>query len=352
MVAVKCNRKLPLPKLSLGGVSPHKALPGASAVSAPTYRPSAEQFKDALEYIECVRAQAEAYGMCCVVPPGGWSPECCVSQQLRFITELQYIHKMKQRWGPCVQQMGLLHKHLAAENVRFEHPLVGGIELDLPALSRAVRTCGGISAIADDKRKWQKVADILRMPKRAQDRSFKLYEHYCKYLLSFDSLNADEKAKLESQVLADRNRGHVDLECVLKSKSRSLDEFFNTALNINARWFDKPPTPEDVEAAYWGVVEQRDEHVAVLSAHVDTKNCGGGFPTKKDSPYAKHGWNFNVLQTAESSVLKHLGLVSGVTIPELHMGMLFSTNCWCSDPHGLPYISYLHTGGDIIWLVI
>ena len=269
-----------------------------------------------------------------------------MSQELRFITETQHIHKLKQRWGGSVIQMECLRKHLAAEKVRFDQPVVGGIELDLPALSRAVRMCGGISVIADDKKKWQKVADILRMPKRAQDRSFKLYEHYCKYLLSFDALSTQERATLEHQVLSDQQQNKIDLECVFKSKSRSLDEFFNTALSTHARWFDAPPTAEQVEAEYWKVVEERDEHVAVLSAHVDTKNCGGGFPSIK---HAQHGWNFNVLKNAESSVLKHLGLVSGVTIPELHMGMLFATNCWCCDPHGLPYISYLHTGADVIW---
>lgn len=204
------------------------------------------------------------------------------------------------------------------------------------------------------------VADILRIPKRAQDRSFKLYDHFCKYLLSYEGLSSAERSRLEGQVLADRNRGKLDLECVFKSKSRSLDEFFHCALTTHARWFERDDvSAAEVEAEYWRIAESRDEHVAVLSAHVDTKNCGGGFPgssstsacKQRDSVYAKHGWNFNVLQRDESSVLNHLGLVSGVTIPELHMGMLFSTNCWCSDPHGLPYISYLHTGADIIWLV-
>ena len=34
----------------------------------------------------------------------------------------------------------------------------------------------------------------------------------------------------------------------------------------------------------------------------------------------------------------------GVTVPTLHMSMAFTTGCWYSDPHSLPWIEYLHTG--------
>ncbi|GFS12955.1 lysine-specific demethylase 5C [Elysia marginata] len=48
-------------------------------------------------------------------------------------------------------------------------------------------------------------------------------------------------------------------------------------------------------------------------------------------------------------MLKYLGHVPGVSIPTLHIGMLFSTSCWSSAPHGLPYIQYQHTGAPTIW---
>lgn len=250
-----------------------------------------------------------------------------------------------------MQEMECIRKYLASQGQRFDSlPMIGGIELDLPALSRAISQLGGIHTVADDKRKWMKIADILRIPKWAQDRSFKLYDAYCRFLISYDSLPAEDKNKLQQQVLNDKNRGKLSMDCVLKGRSRSLAEFFNSARSTLVRWFDDNPSSAEVESEYWRILDEQTEHVAVHSAHVDTKHCGGGFPIKKDSPYAKHGWNFNVLQHSNAhSVLRHLGSVSGVTIPELHMGMLFSTNCWCSDPHGLPYISYLHTGSDIIW---
>ena len=39
-----------------------------------------------------------------------------------------------------------------------------------------------------------------------------------------------------------------------------------------------------------------------------------------------------------------MGSVMGVTVPTLHVGMLFTSSCWYRDPHGLPWIEYLHTG--------
>lgn len=32
--------------------------------------------------------------------------------------------------------------------------------------------------------------------------------------------------------------------------------------------------------------------------------------------------------------------------------MVFSACCWCRDPHGLPWIEYLHTGASKIWYAI
>lgn len=56
-----------------------------------------------------------------------------------------------------------------------------------------------------------------------------------------------------------------------------------------------------------------------------------------------------VLTNNNGSVLRSLGPVPGCTVPTLHVSMLFSASCWYRDPHGLPWIDYLHTGADKIW---
>ena len=44
-----------------------------------------------------------------------------------------------------------------------------------------------------------------------------------------------------------------------------------------------------------------------------------------------------------------MGPVMGVTVPTLHVGMLFTTGCWYRDPHGLPWVEYHHTGAPKVW---
>ena len=56
-----------------------------------------------------------------------------------------------------------------------------------------------------------------------------------------------------------------------------------------------------------------------------------------------------VLTNNNGSILRSIGPIMGVTVPTLHVGMLFSASCWYRDPHGLPWIEYLHTGAEKIW---
>lgn len=40
---------------------------------------------------------------------------------------------------------------------------------------------------------------------------------------------------------------------------------------------------------------------------------------------------------------------TGVTVPTLHVGMLYTASCWSTDIHHLPYVQYLHGEADIVW---
>lgn len=103
----------------------------------------------------------------------------------------------------------------------------------------------------------------------------------------------------------------------------------------------------------------------MYSGNIDSGQAGYGFPCNKTS---RHPWNLKgilpymslpilylhaffylVLTNNNGSVLRSLGPVPGCTAPTLHVNMLFSASCWYRDPHGLPWIDYLHTGADKIW---
>ena len=364
-----CHHSVPRPlRLAVASVN--------HDITAPTYRPSPEQFAEPIQYIEFIKMHASVYGICCVQPPQEWNvkylsslfltettylcnvlclvsmsyfqPECVISTHQRFCTEVQHVHRMRHRFSSTTQTLECMRRHHANHNEsRFEVPALFGIELDLPALSNAVAKLGGTSALGNDFKAWQKVLEALNLPK---ERVRKVFDAYTTHVLAYDSLSEKEKQRLLEQVSSDESQGRLDLTCVCAGKWKSLDEFFTAAQHVHKR-FELPSdvTPDDVESRYFSLVNGGESQVSVLSACVDTSNCGGGFPKNASSPYAKHGWNFNQLQRNPASILNVLGDVSGVTTPELHIRMLFSTACWSSDPHGLPFISYLHTGSDIIW---
>lgn len=75
----------------------------ASAVpTAPTFRPTLEQFKDPLVYIEEIRLEAQEYGVVKIIPPAGWNPPALDPSKhagKRFPTKKQAVHKLQEGEG-------------------------------------------------------------------------------------------------------------------------------------------------------------------------------------------------------------------------------------------------------------
>ncbi|CAH1780364.1 unnamed protein product [Owenia fusiformis] len=335
---------------------PRRPFPGPNEASrivdVPEFYPSEEQFQNPIEYINAIKHQAEPYGMCKIVPPISWKPEFKLNEDMRFFSQVQHVHKLHQRWGPNVQKIECIRKHLESQGVELQPIVFGGIELDMWNFLQTLQQHGGLQNV-QNKKGFNKLADALKIPKLSQDRPARLYDAYCKYLLSYDTLSKDEKLKLEHQVLAERQKRKKikdeEDECCLKGKSMSLKEYQRIARNIQAMYFKEDPSPEVVEAEFWKITHDRLNHLVVQCGHIDTATSGSGFPSKRESPFAKHGWNFTQLAQNSGSVLRHLGPVCGLTVPTIHVGMLFSTSCWSTDPHLLPYVVYSHSGADVIW---
>ncbi|XP_076622375.1 jumonji, AT rich interactive domain 2 [Colletes latitarsis] len=351
-------------------------------VEAPTFHPSEKDFQDPLEYIDKIRPIAEKFGICRVVPPPNFKPECKVSDDMRFTAYNQYVHRMLHRWGPNVKEMMAIKKYLATQSITLTHPpWIGGMEVDLPHLYQTVQSLGGLKEVIE-KKKWQKVADGMKIPKSAQDRVTKLDDIYCKYLLPYDTLSPEERGKLfdevesewmkrESRALQRQNAPVNDNEedeeedssdeieeCIVKGRNMPLNAFYRIARNTQRMWFGENQrsgneaegaSADEVESAFWKHVAERKRHVCVHAASIDSSGRGFGFSVAKNSPFARHPWNLKVLTNNAGSVLRALGPLMGVTVPTLHVGMLFSACCWYRDPHGLPWIEYLHTGAKKIW---
>ncbi|XP_042213388.1 platelet binding protein GspB-like [Homarus americanus] len=339
---------------------------------APTFFPSEEEFTDPLDYIEKIRPEAEQFGLCRIVPPNNFKPECRVNDDMRFTGNNQYIHKMMRRWGPNVRTLHAIKRCLAKQNIELNsNPLIGCMELDLVRLYEVVEQHGGLMSVIE-KELWGKVADTCRIPRSAQERLAKLDFIYCKYLLPYATLSQEERGQLLAEVDSIHNRNQMEqsgggskkassnssdndeeeeeesLDCIVKGKSTALSTFYRIARNTATQW-QPDPAGLEVDERYWSLVVNGTHHVCVLSASIDTSEHGYGFPNHRLSPLAKHPWNLKNLCQNPNSILRSMGTIVGVTAPTLHVGMLFSTVCWYRDPHSLPWIEYLHTGASKIW---
>lgn len=98
----------------------------AALGEAPVFRPVPREFLDPLVYLDAVREQAEAAGMCRVVPPPDWRPECKLSEEMRFVTQVQRVHMLGRRWGPNVQRLACIRKHLKSQGITMDEPPVIG----------------------------------------------------------------------------------------------------------------------------------------------------------------------------------------------------------------------------------
>ena len=67
---------------------------------APTYRPTAEQFKDPVQYIQSIREEAQNYGIVKIIPPDSWTPPFAID------TEVSTHHSPPPR--PCQDIPGTL----------------------------------------------------------------------------------------------------------------------------------------------------------------------------------------------------------------------------------------------------
>lgn len=98
----------------------------AALGEVPVFRPAPREFQDPLVYLDAVREQAEAAGMCRVVPPPDWRPECKLSEEMRFVTQVQRVHMLGRRWGPNVQRLACIRKHLKSQGITMDEPPVIG----------------------------------------------------------------------------------------------------------------------------------------------------------------------------------------------------------------------------------
>lgn len=116
----------------------------------------------------------------------------------------------------------------------------------------------------------------------------------------------------------------------------------------------RPVTEEDVENEFWRLVADLEETVEVeYGADIHCTTHGSGFPTMEKQPtdpYSSDPWNLNVLPFHSESLFKHIKSdISGMTVPWVYVGMIFSTFCWHNEDHYAYSANYQHFGATKTW---
>jgi len=116
----------------------------------------------------------------------------------------------------------------------------------------------------------------------------------------------------------------------------------------------RPVTEDDIEREFWRLVASLEETVEVeYGADIHSTTHGSGFPTiekNPQNPYATDPWNLNIMPLHPDSLFRHIKSdISGMTVPWLYVGMIFSTFCWHNEDHYAYSANYQHFGSTKTW---
>ncbi|XP_027915357.1 lysine-specific demethylase rbr-2 isoform X3 [Vigna unguiculata] len=146
-------------------------------------------------------------------------------------------------------------------------------------------------------------------------------------------------------------------------KHYSLEAFRRKADLSRRRWFGSGPVSRvQIEKKFWDIVEGLVGEVEVMYGNdLDTSVYGSGFPRVADKKpewiddklweeYSTNPWNLNNLPKLKGSMLRAVHHnITGVMVPWLYIGMLFSSFCWHFEDHCFYSMNYLHWGEAKCW---
>lgn len=155
------SRKRPVPSRTVA--TPPLDYDLSSLIKAPVFHPTEKEFNDPMEYLMKIREESERFGICRIVPPASFKPECQLSDGMRFTAYNQYVHRMFRRKGANSRVLEAIRLHLDSIDINCHPPpCIGGIEVDLPGLYLAVEDLGGPGEVLE-KNLWSAVADMLKV---------------------------------------------------------------------------------------------------------------------------------------------------------------------------------------------
>ena len=183
---------------------------------APVYHPTEDEFADPLRYIASIRAEAEEFGICRIVPPSSFKvPFNQDAASFAFKTRVQTVNELQLRLKKGK------NRSFRTEYADFMQsrgqsvtrwPVFGGKKLDLQALYDNVTQRGGFDAVCRAKG-WRDMARVMDTPATVTSAAMALRALYQKWLLDFEQHKARQenlspagKAKEAAQTKKEQER--------------------------------------------------------------------------------------------------------------------------------------------------
>jgi len=373
---------------------------------APEFRPTVEEFKRPLEYINSIRFKAQKYGICKIIPPqpqNEWLAktfeETVNPDDFLFQTKRQNIRWLTRR-GVSDEFYCKLTEFLKKNGKELKAiPRITGKRVQPYFLYKAVSVVGGYDFVTAQGL-WGEIAselNIAPVPAAIEELKSVYFDNLYEFEQSPDKFIIPKRKEVisnsksgmravkaasmgmqcvkapsantktgSSQFSSDTEtdtdtEDHEHLDMTQEEEESfgfatgriySLASFKKQATRFQREWFRTPggspcnPSLAQIETEYWNIVENRTEHCRVhYGSDLDVKSHGTGFHVDSSNP-----WNLNILPTLPKSLLRFLPEhVSGITIPMMYVGMLFSTFCWHVEDDYLYSINFLHTGAPKLW---
>ncbi|KAF7302052.1 Jumonji superfamily protein [Mycena indigotica] len=164
----------------------------------PTFYPTTDEFKDPMAYIRSISDQANAHGICKVVPPSGWKmPFVTDTANFRFKTRLQRLNSVEASSRAKINFLEQLYVwHQQQGNPRVSVPTINNKPLDLYALRKEVRKLGGFYAVTK-KKQWSDLGRLLGYS-GIPGLSTQLKNSYTRVILPYEEYEARNAAKASS----------------------------------------------------------------------------------------------------------------------------------------------------------
>ncbi|KAJ2864115.1 hypothetical protein GGH94_003149 [Coemansia aciculifera] len=155
---------------------------------APTYYPTKEEFADPLAYIQKIRPEAEASGLCKIVPPEGWNPHFALdTTKFRFRTRVQQLNSLEGKTRTNLNYLDQLYKfHAQQGNPLPKVPQLDHRPIDLFELRHQVTMRGGFQKVNREKR-WAEIGRVMKYDRKScTSMSTTLKATYSKIVMPFE----------------------------------------------------------------------------------------------------------------------------------------------------------------------